>query len=64
MEPQENKRVALQKAINVHEQAAAALADLMGGSEEGPYSPLLERVRQNLAELQADAAKASPGDRV
>jgi hypothetical protein len=64
MEPQDNKRVTLQKAINVHEQAAAALTDLMAGSEEGPYTPLLERIRQNLAELEAEAARSHPAERV
>jgi hypothetical protein len=64
MEPQDNKLVTLQKAINAHEQAATALTDLMSGSSEGPYEILLERTRQNLAELRAEAARSRPDDRV
>ena len=64
MDPQDNKLVMLQKAINIHEQAASALADLMGGSEEGPYTPLLDRIRRNLSELEAEAASARPEQRV
>ena len=64
MDPHDNKLVMLHKAINIHEQAAAALADLMGGSEDGPYSPLLDRIRQNLAELEEDISRSTPEERV
>ena len=64
MDPQDNKLVTLHKAIHIHEQAASALADLMGGSEEGPYTPLLQRIRQNLAELGAEAGRSRPEERV
>ena len=59
MEPQDNKQLALQKAISAHEQAAAALADL------GPeYQGLSARIAQNLADLKAQAVITDPGDEV
>ena len=64
MEPQDNKQLALQKAISAHEQAAAALADLMGGLSEDTYTATLARVQQNIADLQAQATTSEPGDRV
>lgn len=65
MEPQENKQLAVKKAINAHEQAAAALNDLMGGEHDpAPYTPMLARVEQNIAELQADSARSHPEDHV
>jgi cob(I)alamin adenosyltransferase len=56
MEPQDNKRVALQKAISAHEQAAAALTDLMTECSDRKYDAQLERIQQNITELQGDAA--------
>jgi hypothetical protein len=64
MEPQENKQLALQKAISSHEQAEAALADLMSGLSEERYAAMLARIRQNIADLQAEAASSRPEDRV
>ncbi|HEX8242808.1 MAG TPA: hypothetical protein VF541_04920 [Longimicrobium sp.] len=64
MEAQENKQLALQKAISAHEQAAAALADLAGDAQEERYAALVSRIQQNLAELQADAARTDPADQV
>lgn len=64
MEPHESKQLALQKAISAHEQASASLVDLMSGATEGPYAPQLERVRRNLADLEAEAARSDPEDRV
>lgn len=63
MDAQNNKQLALQKAISSHEQAAAGLADLMGGllSEE-KYNNMLSRLTQNIAELHAEAASSKPGD--
>jgi hypothetical protein len=65
MEPQDNKQLALQKAISSHEQAAAGLADLMGVllSEE-KYTIMLSRLTQNIAELHAEAARLKSGDLV
>jgi hypothetical protein len=65
MEAQDNKQLALQKAISSHEQAAAGLADLMGAllSEE-KYKIMLSRLTQNIEELHAEAARSKPGDHV
>ncbi|HEX2091453.1 MAG TPA: hypothetical protein VHG28_03585 [Longimicrobiaceae bacterium] len=64
MEPQENKQIMLRKAINVHEQAEAALADLMQDGADPKHEAMLERIRQNLAELNAEVAVTRPADRV
>ena len=56
MEPHDNKQLALQKAISSHEQAAAALADLMAGSPGGRVEAMVARINQNLADLHAEAA--------
>jgi hypothetical protein len=65
MEAQDNKQLALQKAISAHEQATAGLADLMGDvlSEE-KYKTMLSRLEKNILELQAEAASSKPGDHV
>lgn len=62
MEPHDNKQLALQKAISSHEQAAAGLADLMSGLSEEKYTAMLDRIKQNIADLQAEAAGSLPGD--
>ena len=62
MEPQDNKQLALQKAINAHEQAAAGLRDLQSGSSEGRYAALLDRIERNIADLHVELAGSSPGD--
>ena len=64
MEPQENKKLALQKAISSHEQAEAALADLLADGDDPVYTGLLERIRANLAELRADARTTGPAEQV
>lgn len=64
MEPQDNKRIALQKAISAHEQAGAALADLATAFDPAKHAVLAERVARNLADLQAEAATTSPGENV
>lgn len=64
MEPSENKQLALQKAISSHEQAAAALNDLMEGVGEEAYAALLGRIEQNIADLRGIAARSRPGDHV
>jgi hypothetical protein len=62
MEPQDNKQLALQKAISSHQQAAAGLADLMGNLPEEKYKTMLSRIQPNIADLQAATAISSPGD--
>jgi hypothetical protein len=64
MEPQDNKQLALHKAISSHEQAAAGLADLMGTLPEEQYVAMLARITRNIEELQAEAASSAPGDLV
>jgi hypothetical protein len=52
MEPQDNKKIALQKAVSAHEQAAAALADL---ADDARYAAMIARVQANLAELRGES---------
>jgi len=52
MEPQDNKKIALQKAISAHEQAEAALADL---ADDARYSGMIARVQANVAELRGES---------
>jgi hypothetical protein len=64
MEPQNNKQLGLQKAIAAHEQAAAALSDLMPDDAAGNYAGLLAQVQQIIAALKADAATTDPAEQV
>lgn len=64
MEPQENKQLALQKALASHEQAEAAVADLMQDNDDPMYSGLLERIRENIAQLRADLSGTGPAEKV
>jgi hypothetical protein len=62
MEPQDNKQLALQKAVSAHQQAEAALADLMSALAGDRYEAMLSRIRDNIADLEAEASTSSPGD--
>ena len=64
MEPQDNKQLALMKAISSHEQAAAALADLMDGRSGEAYTAMIRRIEQNIADLQRMVAISKPEDLV
>jgi hypothetical protein len=64
MEPQDNKKLALGKAVSAHEQAEAALNDLMKDAPDPRYTAMVERVRQNIEELRGEAAVSSPSERV
>ncbi|HET7234760.1 MAG TPA: hypothetical protein VFJ16_32400 [Longimicrobium sp.] len=64
MEPQENKALALQKAISSHEQAEAAIADLLKDGDDPTYSALLKRIQANIADLRAHAQVTGPGEHV
>ena len=64
MEPQENKQLALQKAISAHEQAGSALTDLMGTLPEERYVAMVDRIDQNLAFLREQLGMSRPGDHV
>lgn len=60
MEPQENLKISLQKAVSAHEQAEAALADLLNISSDRKYEAMLESVRAILNDLRANAATTPP----
>ena len=62
MEPHDNKQLALLKAISSHEQAAAALTDLMEVLDGKTYAVLLGRIEQNIAALQRAAESSKLGD--
>jgi hypothetical protein len=64
MEPHENKQLALQKALNAHEQAASALTDLTGEFPGDTYAGMIERIDANMKELNAELARSHPGDHV
>jgi len=64
MEPQDNKKLALQKAISSHEQAEAAIADLLKDGDDPRYAALLERIRANIAELRVDAQTTTSAEQV
>lgn len=62
MEPQDNRKLTLQKAISSHEQAAAGLADAMECLSEHLYETMLARIQQNIVDLHAEAARLLPAD--
>jgi hypothetical protein len=64
MEPHENKQLALQKAISAHDQAGAALTDLMGELPQERYVAMVARIDQNLADLRAQLGVSRPDDHV
>ncbi|CAN5851329.1 hypothetical protein BH23GEM5_BH23GEM5_20060 [soil metagenome] len=64
MEPQDNKQLALRKAISAHEEAEAALRDLVKDHTDARYSDMLERIRRNVSDLNAEAASGDPADLV
>ena len=64
MEPQDNKQLALRKAITAHEQAEAALADLMKDASGGPYAQMLEGLQRNIALLRSEAEATPPAEHV
>ena len=64
MEPQDNKQLSLRKAISAHEEAEAALRDLVKDHTDARYSDMLERIRRNVSDLNAEAASGDPADLV
>jgi hypothetical protein len=64
MEPQDNKQLALRKAISAHEEAEATLRDLVQDHTDARYSDMLERIRRNVSDLNAEAASGDPADLV
>lgn len=63
MEPHDNKKIDLQKAVSAHEQVEAALADLVNVSSDPKFARMLERIQANLEELRMDAATTAPDGR-
>ena len=59
MEPHDNPTIDLRKAINAHEQAEAALADLVNAAPGGRHAEMLARVQANLEALRAEEAESS-----
>lgn len=64
MEAQDNKQLALRKAISAHDEAAGALKDLMNEYSEERYAGMLERIEWNLKELRSAAEGGTPEDLV
>ena len=64
MEPQDNKLVAVRKAISAHEEAVATLNDLAKDNAEPKYAAMMQRIQQNLAELKLESAVSDPADTV
>ena len=60
MEPQENHKVNLQKAINAHEEARAALADVLDLTPDPAFTEMLRNIERNLDALRSHASRASP----
>jgi hypothetical protein len=60
MEPQDNLKVNLQKAINTHEDAMAAVADVLDHSPDPVYAEMLETLKRNVERLRAQAAQTPP----
>lgn len=64
MEPQDNKQLALRKAIAAHEQAEAAVADLMKETSDAPYPEMLRAIARNLEMLRAQAETTAPAEHI
>lgn len=60
MEPQDNAKITLRKAISAHEEAEATLVDLMRIAPDPRFDELLARVKRNLADLHAADAHTGP----
>ena len=60
MEPQNNQKVNLQKAINAHEDAQAALADVIAHTPDPVYTEMLNSIIRNLETLRGQAAMTPP----
>jgi DICT domain-containing protein len=64
MEPQDNKQLALRKAVAAHEQAEAAMADLMKDGADPLYQQILESLQRSIATLRQQAETSTPAERV
>lgn len=63
MDAQDNKKLALQKAISAHEQAAAALNDVSSILDDVRYRDMVARIDQNIAQLHSESETSEPEDR-
>jgi hypothetical protein len=64
MEAQDNKQIAVRKAISAHQEAAATLTDLTKDGDDPKYAVMVQRIEQNLADLNLLAAVSDPADKV
>ena len=64
MEPQENLKLSLGRAVRAHEEAAALLHDLMEDESDPAYADMLENLKRNLERLRTMAAAAEADERV
>ena len=64
MEPQENKQLALRKAIAAYEQAEAAVTDLLNDAPDAMYAEMLQDIQRNMAMLRAQVETTPPAERV
>ena len=60
MEPQDNLKIGLQKAVSAYEQAAAAMADVMSTSSDPKYATMVQQLEAHLEVLRADSATTPP----
>ena len=60
MEPQNNIQISLRKAISAHEEAEAAMVDLMRNDPDPRFQGMLDRIRQSLNELRLAAERTEP----
>jgi hypothetical protein len=61
MEPQDNVKLAITKAISAHQEAQASLADLVASADQR-FIAMSQRIEQNIAELNVLNAEApDPG---
>lgn len=60
MEPQDNLKVNLQKAINTHEDAMSAVADVLDHSQDPVYEEMLRTLERNVEMLRAAAGRTPP----
>jgi hypothetical protein len=61
MKPQDNEQLGITKAISAHEQAVAALGDLVDNNPDPLYDELLARLQQNIDALRQKEGGVAPG---
>lgn len=53
MKPHENEPLSIRRAITTHEDAAAAVADLIENNPDPVYDEVMRRLEQNIEALRA-----------